>query len=258
MPKGHVGGLVEWIAAKGLRGLVGRAQHEKLLPFGAPLADGVVADVRSVKRVVRSHEQVVRCRENVLAPCGLYASALVQDYHRVGAAVVGVNVVLAVHADADDMVPLPTIGERRPARHMLVNVLAVAYSHWTTVVCHIAYVSLSLRRALPPRSACISETVRRAGRIISSASHTCSGKSGIAMQRDFGNHPSGVMPRCYDRMAFSSAFSFSSTPSPGRSVSLMLPFCGRMGSTKSSATRSAGPVNSSENSWGRTALVTVQ
>ena len=53
------------------------------------------------------------------------------------------------------------------------------------------------------------------------------------------------------------ALSSISKPSPGRSDSVMVPPTGIIGSTKSSATRSAGPVNSSENSCGRMAFPTV-
>ena len=53
------------------------------------------------------------------------------------------------------------------------------------------------------------------------------------------------------------AASSISNPRPGLSDSVIVPPSGMIGSTNSSATLSAGPVNSSENSCGRMALPTV-
>src|SRR5437588_2038229 len=119
---------VERQAAAERRRSAGDSDGEQDCSIERALADGVVAVVCEVDRVVRAHRHGVGPREEALAPGALEASVTVEDDHRVRAAGEHKDAVAAVHPDAGDLLKGPPLGEPGPVLHHLEEILAAPHA----------------------------------------------------------------------------------------------------------------------------------
>ena len=130
------------------RWLMGSTECHQQLAVSGELADGAVAIVYAEDSVVRSNRDAMRIGEHALSPCINDASLGVEDYHRAGAAIEYVHLVLRVDVDRGSFFVHPTLGQSAPvgARYL---VLEVAFpKHYrplaSTLVAFVSYTVLPI------------------------------------------------------------------------------------------------------------------
>src|ERR1044071_6416289 len=121
-----MGTAIERLAAHEWRRPARDADLEQHLPVECAFADGMVAVIGAIERVVRPDMQTVGAVEQRLAPGIEQVSIAVEDHHRVLAAIEHIDPVLPIDGDRSDVSEAPTRRQFCPVADDPVGVLAGA------------------------------------------------------------------------------------------------------------------------------------